>query len=523
MNAFARRMLLIAAAIVALPFVSSSQWTPADCGLTEVARYLAVNGTTLFAATSGGVYSSTDEGLSWSLVSAPLPASGSTGTHFAVSQTHLFFGREHAYVSAINGSNWVYSDDGLGAGPFPGTPNWVSSITVTGTKLLVGTSVGVFVSTDTGVSWSASGLDSYDVRVIAASGTDVYAGLKGGSAYYSSNSGSTWTHISAGLPMNIPEPIRGFAFCGAYVFASTYDDALYLSTSPSAAWIPANTGLPNGNGPYYNYSAAGAGGNFYAGSKDGVYGSTDGVNWSPFNDGLRAEAVAGGAGAQGLAVCGSHVFAVVWDSTGTRVWRRALADPVPIQLEMFTASMMDGSRVNLYWKTASETGNYGFEIQKSNSPPEYRSVPDLFIPGHGTTVVPHEYHWTDPSGEAGDYYRLKQIDLDGTWHFSEGVRPASVSGVRDESTRPDRFSMEQNYPNPFNPSTTIRFAVPVRSHVRLSIFNALGQEVAALLNSVKEAGSYEVRLEGSNLASGLYFYRLTAGDFVQTRKLLLLR
>jgi hypothetical protein len=88
---------------------------------------------------------------------------------------------------------------------------------------------------------------------------------------------------------------------------------------------------------------------------------------------------------------------------------------------------------------------------------------------------------------------------------------------------PPQFSLKQNYPNPFNPSTTIRYALSGRSRVTLSVFNALGQQVATLVNETQDSGDHEIRFDGRDLASGIYFYRLRAGDLVQCRKLVYLR
>jgi hypothetical protein len=86
-----------------------------------------------------------------------------------------------------------------------------------------------------------------------------------------------------------------------------------------------------------------------------------------------------------------------------------------------------------------------------------------------------------------------------------------------------QFALEQNYPNPFNPTTTIRYSLPHRSHVTLTIFNTLGQKVAELVNGDIDAGSHGVRFDASNLASGVYFCRLQAESFVDAKKLLLVR
>ncbi len=95
--------------------------------------------------------------------------------------------------------------------------------------------------------------------------------------------------------------------------------------------------------------------------------------------------------------------------------------------------------------------------------------------------------------------------------------------VRDESTLPNSFKLFQNYPNPFNPSTVISYQLSVTSNVKITIYNALGQEVAVLVNEEKIPGEYEIQFNGSNLSSGTYFYVLRAGNFSETKKMLLIK
>lgn len=103
-----------------------------------------------------------------------------------------------------------------------------------------------------------------------------------------------------------------------------------------------------------------------------------------------------------------------------------------------------------------------------------------------------------------------------------GTSSVSTS-VTDRRVIPGEFRLEQNYPNPFNPSTTIRYGIPHQSVVTLIVFNTLGQEVATLVNESQDAGNHDVRFDGTGLASGVYFYRLRAGDYMETKRLLLLR
>lgn len=198
--------------------------------------------------------------------------------------------------------------------------------------------------------------------------------------------------------------------------------------------------------------------------------------------------------------------------------------PLPIQLATFTATVISQQQVRLDWMTLTETNNYGFEVQKSSdSTSNYQTIPNSFIPGHGTTIEPQNYSYIDSTAASGNwYYRLKQVDLDGTLHYSDGIRVVILTDVKEKSI-PKEFSLSQNFPNPYNPSTTIRYALPRSSFVTLTVYNAIGQQVAQLVNELQEPGYHNVVFRGDGLASGVYFYRLQAGDYVATKKLALLK
>lgn len=206
-------------------------------------------------------------------------------------------------------------------------------------------------------------------------------------------------------------------------------------------------------------------------------------------------------------------------------WTLPPESPVPIQLAFFNASLdANKTRVTLTWGTVSEVNNFGFEVQKSATPDgEYHPVNVSVIPGHGTTIVPQTYSYLDETATGGTwYYRLKQIDLDGSFRLTEPSKVVVPEG-EEASVKPAAFALSQNYPNPFNPATTIHFELPRATTVSLRVFNVLGQEVATLMTGEKSAGVYDVHFDASNLSSGMYVYRLQAGDFVAVKTLMLLK
>ena len=190
-----------------------------------------------------------------------------------------------------------------------------------------------------------------------------------------------------------------------------------------------------------------------------------------------------------------------------------LCDIIPVELTSFSANVNDNV-VTLNWSTATEINNSGFEIERKSVNAEWTNIG--FVIGSGTTTEIRNYSYQDNSVISGSYsYRLKQVDYDGTFEYSNEVY-VDVTPSMD-------YALQQNYPNPFNPSTKIRFTIPQASVVNLTVFNAIGEQVKALVNNYYEAGSHEVIFNASNLTSGIYFVRMESGSFVSTRKITLLK
>ena len=194
--------------------------------------------------------------------------------------------------------------------------------------------------------------------------------------------------------------------------------------------------------------------------------------------------------------------------------------PLPVELASFTA-LAQASKVKLDWSTATEVNNYRFEIERAihNGLHEQKDWSRIgFVDGHGTSNVPHDYSFTDNTVAFGKYsYRLKQIDRDGKFSYSKTVE--STVGII-----PIAMILGQNYPNPFNPETKIDFAVPASGLTSLKVYNLLGEEVATLVNENLEAGVlHSANFRGINLSSGLFFYTLRSGNFVETKKMMMLK
>jgi hypothetical protein len=188
------------------------------------------------------------------------------------------------------------------------------------------------------------------------------------------------------------------------------------------------------------------------------------------------------------------------------------SSPLPVELITFAATVR-GSSVILKWETETEVSNYGFEIE--------RSVNDNwgtigFVEGHGNSNSPKDYLFIDNNlvGSSKFKYRLKQIDNDGKYEYSDEIEVEVIPTV---------FALYQNYPNPFNPSTKIKVQFPQTTQVRLAVYNMLGELVSELANGEYSSGVHEFGFNAEGLASGIYVYRVESPNFIDTKKMVLLR
>ncbi len=168
----------------------------------------------------------------------------------------------------------------------------------------------------------------------------------------------------------------------------------------------------------------------------------------------------------------------------------------------------------LTWQTATELNSNYFDVERKVSGSEWNSIGRVTAAGNSTRTIDYRFVDENIAGTIS-FYRLKQIDLDGSFTYSQEIEVNTAI--------PTSFSLSQNYPNPFNPTTKINYSVPFDSKVTISVYSITGELVMELVNENVSAGSYSVDFNGSNLASGMYIYKMTAGNFTQTSKMMLMK
>ena len=412
-------------------------------------------------------------------------------------------------------AQWVQTN-----GPHGGGSD-VTSLAVIGTSLVAGSrdSGGVFLSTDNGTSWAAvnAGFGNDSVRALGVNGTSLFAGTYGG-VFLSTNDGMSWSPVNNGLIKQngyVP-PVSAFAFSGANVFAGT-GGGVFLSTNNGTSWTAVDTGLTNTDIQALAFS----GPNLFAGTFSfsnsfgytGLFLSTNsGNSWNSANSGLGVNSVfsfavkPNGTGGTNLFAGsgnvgnGGTVFLSTNNGTSWTAANAGLGDAIVNAFAINGTNIFAGTDGGVYLST--NNGTNWISVNTGLGLPANTYVGALaFI---GTNLF------------AGTY-------SNGVWRrpLSEMIPTTSVEGHSIEVPTP--FSLAQNYPNPFNPSTTIQFSIPHSAHVVLRVFNTVGQEVALLVSEELGPGTYTRQWNAVRSASGVYFYRLQAGSFTETKKFILVR
>lgn len=186
--------------------------------------------------------------------------------------------------------------------------------------------------------------------------------------------------------------------------------------------------------------------------------------------------------------------------------------PLPVELIEFNAKFYENSVV-LKWVTSTEINSYSFEIEKLLDE-KWIKIGEVLASGISNS--PKEYFYVDKELLAGKQsYRLKMIDIDGSFSYSD------VADI--DITNPVSFTLEQNYPNPLNSTTVIRYQLPIESKVNLSLYSITGELLRTFVNESQRAGYFEIKIDLGEFSSNVYFYKLTANEFVQVKKLLLMK
>jgi photosystem II stability/assembly factor-like uncharacterized protein len=504
-------------------------WNSINTGLTDTIVYcLASKDINLYAGTHSGVFRSTNHGASWT-------ATGLAHTviqALAIKDSILYAGSDNGLFFTTNhGSSWVdgrlstnvfslaIKDKNIfsatSSGIFLSTNDASSWTCLTGqsfdaqfdfarrdTNLFIGTNHGVFLSNDNGISWMPAGLPSSMVVSLAFKDSNLFA-YTGGNVFLSTNNGVTWGAINAPMKQT-PNPFYIYSLMvhNDNIYITTLDDSIFVSSDDGSHWAPFGVGVAEE--PIQSLILDADSSNiFYARTNNyGVFKSTDYCSsWTAVNSGLPNALI------NVLTFSGKYLYAgtstgvyrttnngASWISVSTGLTNKYIcvfADDPAVPGKLFTGTYSGG--VFLTTNNGSTWSNVSIGL------PAW----DIYaLTVCGTNLV------AGTNGSNVWYRPLSEIITD----VNRAKSDISIN-----------FSLSQNYPNPFNPVTNISFSIPKRSFVSIKVYDLLGREVSTIISEEMPAGSYSQQWNATNMPSGVYFYRLHAGQFAETKKLVLLR
>ena len=482
-----------------ISFTSTAQWIQQTSGTEKLLAtvYFLNENTGWTAGMDGTILKTTNAGENW----------------FSQSISTLDNIRSIFFTDSLNGWIALYEWTPFRHGSIYHTTNggtsWFSQLTITDFALLslfftddlhgwvVGTNGIMYKTSNGGNNWQyiPNFTDGwlYSVRFVN-SNIGWTAGDMFGQIAKTTNGGSSW------FMQNIPTfyyLIDVYTIDQNFGWAVGYSGAIMGTTNGGSNWLTQSSGVPNELRDVH-----------FVNQNDGWIAGFGGVILHSTNG--------GNSWIQQNSYTGTDFYAVAFvdELTGWVVGNNGTIlktnnGGVPVELSSFSYELINND-VILSWSTATEINNQGFKVFRNENEIGY-------VPGSGTTTEPREYSFKDENVNAGTYvYDLIQIDFDGA------TQKIGELNIKIENTA-SVYHLEQNYPNPFNPATNIGVTVPIRSHVKLCVYNSLGENMAVLEDDFKEAGYYETEFDGSNLPSGIYFYTLSSDNFISTKKMILLK
>lgn len=493
----------------------------------------------------------------WETVQSPVSTTIFSAS-FADANTGVISTFYQMYKTTNAGNNWysVFSGDRIPQRIMfaPGNSNvgYAACYYNNGGRVLKTTNMG---ETWTELSYNFAQAPS-DIYVVSSQ--DIYISSYAGNVYHSQDGGENWgiTTIPINIFLNNIRPANGTMFAVTFnecykqtavngpwqsqglhgISASCFEvefSFLYVggtitstdkavitqSSDQGVSWTPHELVEEGSVQSLFSFEIEGYAAGYLYDNVSGQYYSCiwkriGGANWSL--DVTYAMPNSNDRGFKKLAVAGlTTLFAVGTDGA---IMKYNFDSPLPIELSSFNASV-SGSTVVLNWTTTTETNNSSFNIERKAVDQEggvWQTVSTIV--GHGTTTVPQSYSYTDRGLSSGIYtYRLKQIDYNGNYEYFN-LTSEVVIGI------PNKIYLSQNYPNPFNPVTTISYTLPTETVVSLSVFDITGREVKQLIsNQAVSAGYHSITFDATTLSSGIYFYKLTAGNSTQIKKMTVMK
>lgn len=509
---------------------NGTNWYVRNSGLTDSSIVeLCIKDDDLLAGTwNGGIYYSNNQGLTWTY-------KGLTGLYIhgiGICQNNIITSTYPAgvFISTDNGSTWSSINNGL-------MNHSVFSLAINGDSVYIGNEEGVHLSLNNDFNWSPlnNGFMQSVLTSISPMGEILYAGTYWGGLYSSADNGLNWDRI---IPQSFSINISYMTINGTNIFCA-WGQTVYFSSNNGETWNIINNGLPtnfhNINSIFSIFSSV-----FIGSGTEGIYQTTNnGLNWYPRNNGI----VWPYPSINSFAFDGYRIFVgssrgvylslnygTTWTLMNTGLTNTDVLSVAFIGEDIIAGTAGGGVHISTDYGSSWSPVNNGLTGMRVNS----LTVSNNKI---SALINTDKIYFSSNNGSSWSLVGDGSIDdfLTNLWSINEFIYVGShegvlwrrllseITGVELEKTVPNNYQLYQNYPNPFNPTTKIKYSIPQTSFVTLKVYDILGRGVTTLVNEEKPVGNYEVEFSSNALANGIYFYRLQTGNFVETKKMILLK